>query len=113
MSNIMDIIANETHGKSYRTFKYSFEGKNSYIIFIEKFQLICRQFFWQLYNVLLCSFLLSSPPVNTINLSGSRLLFLSNMKNNFRGKTLRLFFYSLVNEETHKTLKFVFFNCFD
>ena len=25
MSNIMDIIANETHGKSYRTFKYSFE----------------------------------------------------------------------------------------
>lgn len=29
-------------------------------------------------------------------------MFLSNMKNNFRGKTLRLFFYSLVNEETHK-----------
>lgn len=28
MSNIMDIIANETHGKSYRTFKYSFEGND-------------------------------------------------------------------------------------
>lgn len=28
MSNIMDIIANETQGKSYRTFKYSFEGND-------------------------------------------------------------------------------------
>ena len=28
MSNIMDIIATETHGKSYRTFKYSFEGND-------------------------------------------------------------------------------------
>lgn len=28
MGSIMDIIATETNGKSYRTFKYSFDGKD-------------------------------------------------------------------------------------
>lgn len=28
MSNIMDIIAKETNGKSYKTFKYTYEGSD-------------------------------------------------------------------------------------
>ena len=29
MSNIMDIIADETNGKSYKTFKYAYEGSET------------------------------------------------------------------------------------
>ena len=28
LSNIMDIIAKETNGKSYKTFKYTYEGSD-------------------------------------------------------------------------------------
>ena len=29
MSNIMDIIASETNGKSYKTFKYTYDGSDA------------------------------------------------------------------------------------
>ena len=31
-SNVMDIIAHETNGKSYKTYKYTFEGSDTMII---------------------------------------------------------------------------------